>query len=147
MWDERKHPRDQDSGEFVEKGVAISERTRYNIGRLLRNATERRKGFVDIQLFAKKHSGENMRNLPRIVLARFYDRLGNIRHGEYYETTPTGERVVVIDDDHGHLWRITYAGTYGEPQIMGAKTIPYRKAGRGGSKKTTKGKHDKKKSD
>ena len=46
MWDERKHPRDPDSGEFVEKGVAISERTRYNIGRLLRNATERRKGFV-----------------------------------------------------------------------------------------------------
>lgn len=67
MWDERKHPRDQDSGEFVEKGIAISERTRYNIGRLLRNATERRKGFVDIQLFAEKHSGENVRNLPPIV--------------------------------------------------------------------------------
>lgn len=67
MWDERKHPRDQDSGEFVEKGIAISERTRYNIGRLLRNATERRKGFVDIQLFAEKHSGEYVRNLPPIV--------------------------------------------------------------------------------
>lgn len=145
MWDERKHPRDPDSGEFVEKGVAIFERTRYNIGRLLRHATERRKGFVDIQLFAKKHSGENVRNLPPIVLARFYDRLGDIRHGEHYETTPTGERVVVIDDDHGHLWRITYAGTYGEPQIVSANTIPYRKAGRDGSKmKVTKGKYDKK---
>lgn len=145
MWDERKHPRDPDSGEFVEKGAAISERTRYNIGRLLRNATERRKGFVDIQLFAEKHSGENVRNLPSIVLKRFYKRLGDIRHGEYYETTPTGKRVVVIDDDLGRLWRVTYTGTFGEPQIVSANTIPYHKAGRDGSKmKVTKGKYDKK---
>lgn len=147
MWDENDHPRDED-GRFAPKGIAISARTRYNITRLLRRMDAQRKGFVDIQLFAEKHSGKNVRNLPPIVLARFYDRLGNIRHGEYYETTPTGERVVVIDDDHGRLYRITYTGTFGEPQIVSANTILYRKAGRGGSKmKTTKGKYDKKRKD
>ena len=121
---------------------------KYNIGRLLRNATERRKGFVDIQLFAEKHSGENVRNLPPIVLKRFYKRLGDIRHGEHYETTPTGKKVVVIDDDLGRLWRVTCIGTFGEPQIVSANTTPYHKAGRDGSKmKTTKGKYDKKKKD
>lgn len=121
---------------------------KYNIGRLLRNATERRKGFVDIQLFAEKHSGENVRNLPSIVLKRFYDRLGDIRHGEHYETTPTGARKVTIDDDNDYLYDITYTGTFGDPQIVSANTIPYHKAGRDGSKmKTTKGKYDKKKKD
>lgn len=148
MWDERKHPRDPDSGEFVEKGVAISERTRYNIGRLLRSATERRKGFVDIQLFAEKHSGENVRNLPPIVLARFYDRLGNIRHGEYYEITPTGARKVTIDDDNGYLYDITYTGTFGEPQIEKVISYSHDKAGRkGNDTKKTRAKYDKKKKD
>ncbi len=144
MWDERKHPRDPDSGEFVEKGVAISERTRYNIGRLLRNATERRKGFVDIQLFAEKHSGDNVRNLPQIVLKRFYKRLGDIRHGEYYETTPTGARKVTIDDDNGYLYDITYTGTFGEPQILKARIYSYDKAGRNAKiKAKRKKKYDK----
>ena len=148
MWDERKHPRDPGSGEFVEKGVAISERTRYNIGRLLRNATERRKGFVDIQLFAKKHSGENVRNLPPIVLARFYDRLGDIRHGEHYETTPTGARKVTIDDDNGYLYDITYTGTFGEPQIEKVISYSHDKAGRNeNDTKKTRGKYGKKKKD
>ena len=148
MWDERKHPRDPGSGEFVEKGVAISERTRYNIGRLLRNATERRKGFVDIQLFAKKHSGENVRNLPPIVLARFYDRLGDIRHGEHYEATPTGARKVTIDDDNGYLYDITYTGTFGEPQIEKVISYSHDKAGRNeNDTKKTRGKYGKKKKD
>ena len=148
MWDERKHSRDPDSGEFVEKGVAISERTRYNIGRLLRNATERRKGFVDIQLFAEKHSGENVRNLPPIVLKRFYKRLGDIRHGEYYETTPTGARKVTIYDDNGYLYDITYTGTFGEPQIEKVISYSHDKAGRSeNDTKKTRAKYDKKKKD
>lgn len=129
MWDENDHPRDE-NGRFASKGIAMSARTRYNITRLLRRMDAQRKGFVDIQLFAEKHSGKNVRRLPRIVLARFYDRLGDIRHGEYYETTPTGERVVVIDDDHGRLYRITYTGTFGEPQIVKARVYSYDKAGR-----------------
>lgn len=119
MWDEREHPRDSNTGEFVEKGIAISKRTRYTINRLLQNAKERRKTFVDIQLFAEKHSGKNVRNLPPIVLARFYERLGDIRHGEYYETTPTGARKVTIDDDHGCFARLStnpYRWTFNQGQ-------------------------------
>lgn len=147
MWDENDHPRDED-GRFAPKGIAISARTRYNIGRLLRNATERRKGFVDIQLFAEKHSGENAHDLPPIVLARFYDRLGNIRHGEHYETTPTGARKVTIDDDNGCLYDITYTGTFGEPQIEKVISYSHDKAGRNGNyTKKTRAKYDKKKKD
>lgn len=148
MWDEREHPRDPNTGEFVEKGIAISKRTRYTINRLLQNAKERRKTFVDIQLFAEKHSGKNVHNLPPVVLARFYDRLGNIRHGEYYETTPTGARKVTIDDDHGYLYDITYTGTFGVPQIEKVISYPHNKAGRNSSDtKKTRVKYDKKKKD
>ena len=132
----------------MSKKALQSERTRYNIGRLLRNATERHKGFVDIQLFAEKHSGENVRNLPPIVLKRFYKRLGDIRHGEHYETTPTGARKVTIDDDNGYLYDITYTGTFGEPQIEKVISYSHDKAGRNGNDiKKTRGKYGKKKKD
>lgn len=134
MWDEKDHPRDED-GRFALKGIAISARTRYNITRLLRRMDAQRKGFVDIQLFAEKHRGKNVRRLPQIVLARFYDQLGKILHGGYYETTPSGDRIVTIGDDKGYMYEITYSGTFEEPIILNAVKYSHNLAGRNGNKR------------
>ena len=68
--------------------------------------------------------------LPKEVWAKFYARLGDIRHGEHFETTPNGSRKVTIDGGRGVLYDILFAGTFGRPLVMGVRAYSHDKAGR-----------------